>query len=1794
MDDLEFDPYVVPSPKSYAENPVANSSLALLYGSETGNYAEVAQQTATMGPAYVASERAKLTRTDNMLLLKEATLSLARQGNSAAVEQALQEINSVEVKPPPTFVDDVAVSSEAQIERLMITSGKSRDEVINMAKLYSNNFTTRTAFEVAIQGLESRSGVVQFAQDVVGMTTAEDWGQLSPIVNEELEKLGFQGARAVTFATSVSNFTETLRIISPEDRGKVIQLMSERLVNVVGEKDAKRFLEAANATLGSNAELEAIFGAFDVFAVAAFLKGSLKATMKATSAVNMGRKVGTSNGVAIDLANKITEGSSVLGASKVDAMDAAITSKSLIPKETDGLAATIQKDLSKRVETALADLESSLYTGGANKDELLASKARLERLYSTESNPTIIRSDVNANTTTGKLSIDVLYGDNAGMPFATEAEALAYHKNWLRGNVEVVPANGTAADIAAEAAAADGVIFSALETLKKAPFKPTLSTTTSIGELADTSPLFKYAETGTIATKYRESAQAVQKLNTPTVSSVWATVRDTASKTEQFVMDKIIKSLPAETKVVVKAGDGRAYYMPSTDTVVMFRGNKDSNVFTHEVIHSVTANKLAFGKANPNSVLGKLTSEMETLRLKVQSTVSGIKDPELKGLLVYLTKNLDEFSTSGLWSINKLPKVAIHLNNIKYGNTTVLSKLWSSFKDLLGFAKEDTALSQWFGLNEKITREGLQVELPKTLTSGKTSYTNANNIRVYPSKAPVVVDNEIDAALKNLEDGVATKVSLDEQSKVTSGGFYVRQRNDAPVFLEDIGKITQEELDSTFTLLGKVNPRLGTAGSIYTPALTSMYKRTKYGKTFADFITKSFNKLNSKEIDKVNKALTATEKLKRDMTVFELGEQGVVTAVEQEAYYAFRTMRNMQWYFKEREVANALTSKGYRHVFVGLDDLGELSGPAKSVDLRSMIRKNVYDVENNKVITVTEANIKELESKGLKVFEYAKAQEVVGRKGSITVIAVPANKVRVGDITSAVGRVDGSYARIYNEEYFIKIKGQQLINDEYVDSNYAFRTAASENDAASYIKGFNELLDIRTSTRLVKTADVSKALGRFEKDAEKLANDINNGVFDGGKATFNYTRLDDNFFRDVTGVGTDDMSGGKVFWSNRSEAGLSSITKGSADLDTKGPLESLSAEISNTSRYSGMNEWRRTSIQRWFNTFEDVISPTDKLGTKTAEDVFFNVTNNAKGYALSDPKVKQMLSNGSFIVNQLGVKTVDEQMIQHAINNLTRNINVPGFSHVGQVLRKTDLIGWMKGVNSTLMLGLFSPAQFIVQANGMLNAITISPLHGAKAAFSIRPILVALTSDSADVARWVHKHADVLKSTGMNADEFNRVAAAIKRSGLLDNIGASSVYNAQDGALNIFAKHKAKFNQAQMMFFNTGEEITRVGAFDIARREFISANPNTVWDTSESLNKIMQRADDLSMNMSNVNEARMTKGVMGIPLQFLQHNIRLGTNLVASAGALIGKKSQTLSTKEALSLTLGSYLLYGINNNATPDFVEDWLGDKLNGALTPTQKQYLTQGVLAGIISTIGEATTGKQLNIAVGTRLSSVQWYEDMYDTIYDLFRGEKADLTKLAGPTGSTLIAALQLPVIFTDYINKDEHTLADFGRTLSQSGASLASSWRNIDKAYWAYQANGMVLNKKGDPQATLSWPEIIAQGLGFLSTEQYESGTVYKTTRDYSSSMKRFAETIMRHDGYARKAYLAGDIEGMNRNYTISSSVLIPLPLADQQFIKRLIKEDKSYDTAGREAFNKWATEMSSHKNRLLVTSPYGEK
>jgi len=160
----------------------------------------------------------------------------------------------------------------------------------------------------------------------------------------------------------------------------------------------------------------------------------------------------------------------------------------------------------------------------------------------------------------------------------------------------------------------------------------------------------------------------------------------------------------------------------------------------------------------------------------------------------------------------------------------------------------------------------------------------------------------------------------------------------------------------------------------------------------------------------------------------------------------------------------------------------------------------------------------------------------------------------------------------------------------------------------------------------------------------------------------------------------------------------------------------------------------------------------------------------------------------------------------------------------------------------------------------------------------------------------------------------------------------------------------------------------------------------------------------------------------------------------------------------------------------------------------------------------------------------------------------------------------------------------------------GSAVFSSWRNIDKAYWAAQANGMLMNRRGDPVAQLSYPEIIAQAVGFQSTEAYETNTLFKTKQDYMKSMRSYADSYMRLKNQAHKAFLAGKIEEMNIKDRQAVALLAPLMAnspSDVRVIQKMAEGNTSYDTVAREAFNKFANDMTSHKNRLLVTNPFGK-
>ena len=364
------------APTNYAQIPSVNPTLTLLASNDVQSSQEVAQQMATMGPAYVAAERAKLERNENVRILKGATIPLAKQGNAPAIEEAIKQINAIETVPlAASYHDDVSIIAEATLERIMIQTGKSKEQVIRDAQLYKANLASRAVIETALEGLSQRGPVSQFAQDAIGLTTTEDWSRLSPVVNEELEKLGFQGSRSITFASSVNNMIDVLRVVDEGDRGKVVNTWRNRLVSAVGEADAFRVLKAIESGLVLNPGVESVFGTLDALGVAALIKAGFRATLATTKAISVANKIGMGQQAAVDVANKLTDNISVLGVSKTEAAEAAINAKTLVPDDTTGLSSDIQSALRERTAATLKEVELSLNSGGVEPSELMATKA---------------------------------------------------------------------------------------------------------------------------------------------------------------------------------------------------------------------------------------------------------------------------------------------------------------------------------------------------------------------------------------------------------------------------------------------------------------------------------------------------------------------------------------------------------------------------------------------------------------------------------------------------------------------------------------------------------------------------------------------------------------------------------------------------------------------------------------------------------------------------------------------------------------------------------------------------------------------------------------------------------------------------------------------------------------------------------------------------------------------------------------------------------------------------------------------------------------------------------------------------------------------------------------------------------------------------------------------------------------------------------------------------------------------------------------------------------------------------
>ncbi|MCA3174598.1 MAG: hypothetical protein ING36_03515 [Burkholderiales bacterium] len=1047
---------------------------------------------------------------------------------------------------------------------------------------------------------------------------------------------------------------------------------------------------------------------------------------------------------------------------------------------------------------------------------------------------------------------------------------------------------------------------------------------------------------------------------------------------------------------------------------------------------------------------------------------------------------------------------------------------------------------------------------------------SAAESKAKPRIKATAITPEIQSKLLTLEE-TARMLEEAKAGRYLPKGYVVKQQYDHPVFSDNnLAKLTEEELNATHgAFLSALNPALGAASSFYNVRLMEVYKQSKLGKAWVNYF-KKMPSLSGAERKQVTEALVKSDALEHEFDPLELKAQFDIESEEAiTAYYLFRQSRNMLHTGKDGEAVDDLIARGFREAKVSVPGTDAESTIESFVvkqitDATPLYDKRAYHMTTGKGTTINPESL----AHGAQVLE-VRGGYLAGKTNYDYIIVEP-TKVRVHDITSVVGKKEGTFSRIHTDEFFITeripIDGDGAVKE----GRRALRTATTIVEADKYVAGMNALQAMAKAGVRISKDDVIKHLGDFETKLDDMADAFNSGKYNDSIFERNVSGVRDVFFRNLIYRGGYDVSTGKLFFSRRGDKAIPSISQKSIEANVADPWTSIQREITNTINFVSATEMRRNMIQKWYNTFKDLI-PADMIG-KDAEQTFANAVNRLdqfkklRGYETT--REKQMIGQLKFVLNSIGVEHPVERITRAAIHSVMNNIekglgatkfaNVPVIKHIPAMMRQWDVPNFARYLTSHAFLGLGSVRQLWVQSSGMLYTAALHPVHGSKAAFNIVPLLTAYGSDNPEVWKWALRAADP-KDIAVSSNDFVRTVAAMKRIGLLDNIGASTVNEGADAAANVLGKAKQRFDATSFFLFNSGEAVNRVGAFDTARRVWSEANPGLVWDSTENLPKVLELADTFNGNMTRASEAFWQKGVLSIPTQFLQYGVKSSANLLAACKSTVtGKKMRGLTSKEMLSVLIATPFIYGMDNTGVESIYKEWLGEEIAN-LSDEEKLYIGQGIISGVINSATKATTGQEAQLAIGTMTSPFTFSRDLTEAAVD----GTFELSTLGGPFGSWLQNVYNIWPHSVVLWEKEEVTSADVVKTIAQISSETTQTGRALWKTYLMGTNGGLNFDTQGQLLDVQSSLEVAAKGAGFTLYSEVTKNALFKNDKEYRAAMKDIADTVK----FLKKKQfqLQPDdplAQELQRQINVVMNRMEP---ADRRVVERQIREDKDYRT-----------------------------
>lgn len=1720
------------------------------------------------GARPIITDVALREREEHMAALRQNAVAEAAKGNTVGLQGAAGMIQDAQQKmaEPPTLTEANTATARRALESVGITYASNLyDSWEKMDKVVQKEGDLLSLRNVVAHESARLEGQTGMWDRITHFFTA-----FLPFVHDYRVNRAISKETGIDryFDTegAVNDFRSFFRGLGPDERLQVVKHLADAQVGAIGENKAgsMELLRKLSEMSKSDANVDLLFNGLAVTDVAQLTRGLFNLVRSGTPVKALFNVAGSKPAAELSVADLLTR----TGATGLD--DAELMAKALAfgknpldldPAKFAGLSADMQRVLREGFDGLLAQSHNRLISSGLTAEEIAAGQAEIHAKYHQQTNQAVHSVIFGEGDELGQR-MTVFWQAKDGKAFLSKEAADAYARAEGMIDYTVVPKNAannsamlsmTLRDVATTSGELD------LLKILKGNRDKIDSVFNRMVTQGHADPL-----TSQIADVWRAAAKTDKDLYPSAQHFLKIIAKQSDDEAERFIAQHLLDAGTAKgvrwDKLLVKAqvgGMDAGGYWQNLDYVILHVNHlANPEVMLHEFVHAHNAqviSLIAGDRARAAKVLSKevlragddlidLHQRLNTWYKKKAGIASFAEQEQRIKDFIFSAKGID---SAQLESLLKLPQElitygvtnpeirkwlqSIKLSELGYKSSdTVWSMVWDSFKRMFGWKADDTALAKIMQTHEGLTshvNESARTDISTRYRAGHVDdqyvegLVGDSMLSAKGKSTPIdkAIEKEISKENKKLgkaseteREAIVQRIQALREAAASKGAantpagptgeYLVRERRMDPLSNSNIGKFSEEDIRSMPWIA--VDPKHGASELAVEQRVIGVHAEAKTKRDLTSYLTPFFDKLSGAGKARVKAVLEEGDAVSNGGVVgkeFSFGElrgKGLNEA-EAAAYFASRQVRMVSYHLRNAEMVRALRAEGMKEIqlltpgYEGQKYAGRIFATKEEAGPQAL-GKAVYDYTNGRAVLLDSEKLESAYNDGQRIVQFRQPVEFDGKRYYHAIVDDSTAKAR--DIHTALNYRPGEFSRIYTDQYFITVRKMVEVDGKNQEVKETVRTAASPREAQEYVDAHRKAIELFLGTNgTVADRELEKLIGKYTSvDAFKKEDWSGFSSMD-----FHYTRNAEEY---LNGSISEAMTNGRLFTSKR-EGKLLSVDADRNNI--KDVFQSLEHEISNVSRVANIGQWRQTTIQRWMNTFGHM------LPNRTGNDVADFMAAAGSSFTKGSADAQFAERTHAYIMRQIGVRTSEERFYEGVTRSITEKLFTGNerIESIGAKLRTMKWIDFIRNANFNLNLGMLNPAQLLVQANGATTALILSPVHGAKAAMTFPLLRMALMSDNPDV--WRRFAAiEKFKNLGLSdTGEFVDLVQAVRKTGIIDNVRSTALWNKEDGALNVFGGYPSRVFKSNTAFFNRGEEFSRVVSFDVARREWMAKNPGKLWNSDEALKQIVVRMDDLTQNMTKANLARFQEGILSIPLQFAQYNIKLAANVMTSAV----KPGRGFTRAEAIQLMLGHIALYGAAGSGLVWAMDEVLGNNVKDKLGVDTKNLLAQGMVSWGLDQVHQAFTGEHTHVALGSRLGSFNYYEQLAEAAF-------TDKTKvwdaLLGPTVSSVKRLGTIGEVAGLWRKDPDLTLRDVLEGLGTMGSEQVASLRNWTKAYLYMQHQGKMLDRNGVAIAQLNGGELLWQALGFQPTAAVDVNNLIKSKHDHAKAIDDIAHQVLR--------------------------------------------------------------------------------